>query len=55
MIFAVAGILKNNDTYLIVAGIFAMAASIGELGWKIRSAADTIYKAIYDESDVGDG
>ena len=53
LIICKEGPLEIQGAFLF--GIFALAASIGELGWKIRCAADEIYKAIYDENDGGDG
>lgn len=52
LIFVVAGIVKANDTYLLVAGLFAIAAAIGEVGWRAKGAIDELYKVIFEEDET---
>lgn len=53
IIFIVAAVVKGNDTYFIVAGMFGIAAAISELGWKVRNVFDQLNEAIYGEEDEG--
>lgn len=49
LLFVVAGILKSNDTYLFIGGLFAIAAAIGELGWKLRKVLDKLNAIVYGD------
>lgn len=44
--FIVAGVLKANDLYLIVGGLFGIAAAISELGLKVRNLLDQIHEEL---------
>ena len=51
ILFVVAAVVKGNDTYLIAAGMFAIAAAISELGWKVRNVLDRLNEAVYGEEE----
>lgn len=51
LIFAIAGVVKMNDAYLYVAGMFAIASAISELGWKVRNVIDKLNKSLYEDGD----
>lgn len=51
IIFIVAAVVKGNDIFFLVAGLFAIAAAISELGWKVRNVLDRLNEAFYGEEE----